>query len=141
MVSMRRKVLACGVAATALMSAGHALAQAASAGNATLDEVVVTAQRRSERLQDVPVTVTAFGAEQVKEARIREIDDVASRTPGLEFDAFPASQPRIAIRGIGSTDRGAAGDLENRPSSSTKSIWAAWPWSPSTLSTSSGSRF
>ncbi|MBO9560433.1 MAG: TonB-dependent receptor [Caulobacter sp.] len=110
MVSMRRKVLACGVAATALMSAGHALAQAASADNATLDEVVVTAQRRSERLQDVPVTVTAFGAEQVKEARIREIDDVSSRTPGLEFDAFPASQPRIAIRGIGSTDRGAAGD-------------------------------
>src|SRR5690606_4924716 len=32
------------------------------------------------------------------------------RTPGLEFDAFPASQPRIAIRGVGSTDRGAAGD-------------------------------
>jgi len=110
MVSMSRKVLAYGVAATALMSAGHALAQAASADNAMLDEVVVTAQRRSERLQDVPVTVTAFGAEQVKEARIREIDDVSSRTPGLEFDAFPASQPRIAIRGIGSTDRGAAGD-------------------------------
>lgn len=111
MVSMSRKVLACGAAASALMLASQALAQNAPATDSTqVDEVVVTAQRRSERLQDVPVTVTAFGAEQVEEARIREIDDVATRTPGLEFDAFPASQPRIVIRGIGSFDRGAAGD-------------------------------
>ncbi|MDP1619264.1 TonB-dependent receptor [Phenylobacterium sp.] len=75
-----------------------------------LEEVVVTAQRRSESLQDVPVTVTAFGAGQVEEARIRQVADVASLTPGLQFDAFPASQPRISIRGIGSSDRGAAGD-------------------------------
>lgn len=112
MVSMSRKVLACGAAVSALMLATQALAQGApaTADSTQVDEVVVTAQRRSERLQDVPVTVTAFGAEQVEEARIREIDDVATRTPGLEFDAFPASQPRIVIRGIGSFDRGAAGD-------------------------------
>ena len=111
MVSVSRKALACGVAASTLVFAGQGLAQTTAEGARTeVDEVVVTAQRRSERLQDVPVTVTAFGAEQVQEARIREIDDVATRTPGLEFDAFPASQPRIAIRGVGSTDRGAAGD-------------------------------
>jgi iron complex outermembrane receptor protein len=111
-----RRILACGAAMAALASAGQAMAQTAPAAAATtpeavsLDEIVVTAQRRSERLQDVPVTVTAFGAEEVRQARIREIDDVATRTPGLNFDAFPASQPRIAIRGIGSSDRGAAGD-------------------------------
>lgn len=111
-----RRILACGAAMAALASAGQATAQTAPAAAATppeavsLDEIVVTAQRRSERLQDVPVTVTAFGAEEVRQARIREIDDVATRTPGLNFDAFPASQPRIAIRGIGSSDRGAAGD-------------------------------
>jgi iron complex outermembrane receptor protein len=110
-----RRILACGVAAAALAGAGQAMAQAAQAKAVTqdvvsIDEIVVTAQRRSERLQDVPVTVTAFGAQEVQQARIREIDDVATRTPGLNFDAFPASQPRIAIRGIGSSDRGAAGD-------------------------------
>jgi iron complex outermembrane receptor protein len=110
-----RRIVACGVAAATLAGAGHAMAQTASASSSkpdvvSIDEIVVTAQRRSERLQDVPVTVTAFGAEEVKQARIREIDDVATRTPGLNFDAFPASQPRIAIRGIGSSDRGAAGD-------------------------------
>ena len=113
MTSISRKALVCGVAFATLSMAGQAFAQTApstSDGAAEVDEIVVTAQRRSERLQDVPVTVTAFGAEQVQEARIRDIDDVATRTPGLEFDAFPASQPRIAIRGVGSTDRGAAGD-------------------------------
>ncbi|KQY35443.1 TonB-dependent receptor [Caulobacter sp. Root487D2Y] len=111
-----RRILACGAAAAALAGAGQAMAQTAQVARAgapeavSLDEIVVTAQRRSERLQDVPVTVTAFGAEEVRQARIREIDDVATRTPGLNFDAFPASQPRIAIRGIGSSDRGAAGD-------------------------------
>jgi iron complex outermembrane receptor protein len=91
--------------------AASAHAQDSRSGTTSeLEEVVVTAQRRSERLQDVPVTVTVFAADQVREARIQQIDDVATRTPGLNFDAFPASQPRISIRGIGSSDRGAAGD-------------------------------
>lgn len=75
-----------------------------------LDVVTVTAQRRSESLQDVPVTVTAFGAEEIENARIQQIDDIVTRTPGLSFDAFPATQARLFIRGIGSSDRGAAGD-------------------------------
>ena len=109
-----RKALATGVAMTALMSAASAWAQtpppSPAAQPSQVDEIIVTAQRRSQRLQDVPVTVTAFGAEELEQARIKDVDDVATRTPGLQFDAFPASQPRIAIRGIGSTDRGAAGD-------------------------------
>ena len=103
-----RGLWAGGAAAAALLSGQAALAQDAQVS--TLEEVVVTAQRRAQSLQDVPVTVTAFGAEQVEEARIREVQDVATLTPGLQFDAFPSSQPRIAIRGIGSSDRGAAGD-------------------------------
>ncbi|MDR6530213.1 iron complex outermembrane receptor protein [Caulobacter rhizosphaerae] len=106
-----RKALAYGPALLALIGASSALAQASTAPEAAqIEEVVVTAQRRSESLQSVPVTVTAFGADQVQQARIRQIDDVAGLTPGLQFDAFPASQPRISIRGIGSSDRGAAGD-------------------------------
>ncbi|MDZ4361875.1 TonB-dependent receptor [Brevundimonas sp.] len=110
-----RKALATGVAVAALMAASTALAQTAVPSvtepeASSVDDIIVTAQRRSQRLQDVPVTVTVFGAEELEQARIKDVDDVATRTPGLQFDAFPASQPRIAIRGIGSTDRGAAGD-------------------------------
>lgn len=74
------------------------------------EEIIVTAQRRSQSLQEVPVTITVFGAEQIQEARIQQVEDVVRRTVGLQFDAFPASQPRLAVRGIGSSDRGAAGD-------------------------------
>ncbi|MCI4643542.1 MAG: TonB-dependent receptor [Hyphomonadaceae bacterium] len=75
-----------------------------------LSTVTVTAQRKEETLQDVPVTVTAFGADAVREARILGVGDVVVRTPGLNFDAFPSGQPRLAVRGIGSSDTGAGGD-------------------------------
>jgi iron complex outermembrane receptor protein len=73
-------------------------------------DIVVTAQRRSQSLQDVPVTVTVFGAAEIEQARIQTVQDVVTRTPGLSFDVFPPSQPRLAVRGIGSSDKGAAGD-------------------------------
>ncbi|MFV3076971.1 TonB-dependent receptor [Niveispirillum fermenti] len=109
MRAISRRALACGTSAMIMLSTGAAMGQGA-APPGDLEEIIVTAQRRSERLQDVPVTVTAFSAEEIEQARLRQIDDIASRTPGLNFDAFPASQPRITIRGIGSSDRGAAGD-------------------------------
>lgn len=109
MRAISRRFMSFGTTAMLLLPAGVAMAQEAAPSEA-LEEIIVTAQRRSERLQDVPVTVTAFSAEEIDQARLRQIDDIASRTPGLNFDAFPASQPRITIRGIGSSDRGAAGD-------------------------------
>ncbi|NVJ64155.1 MAG: TonB-dependent receptor [Flavobacteriaceae bacterium] len=72
--------------------------------------IEVSAQRRLQDMQDVPVTVTQFGSETIKNARLREVEDVAVRTPGLTFDAFPSSQPRLFVRGVGSADRGAGGD-------------------------------
>ncbi|PZO06141.1 MAG: TonB-dependent receptor [Alphaproteobacteria bacterium] len=103
----------------ALAAAGAAQAQTPPASPDTtttgqdaarIDDVIVTAQRRSQNLQDVPITMNVMGAEEVEQARIVQVSDVANRTVGLNFDAFPASQPRPAIRGIGSSDRGAAGD-------------------------------
>ncbi|WP_068875364.1 MULTISPECIES: TonB-dependent receptor [unclassified Phenylobacterium] len=109
-IDKRRVLLCAGVALGALLGLpAHAQDRPASP-QATLEEIVVTAQRRSERLQDVPVTVTAFGAEQIEDSHIVGVQDVITRTPGLSFDAFPASEPRLFIRGIGSSDRGSAGD-------------------------------
>ena len=113
-----------GAALAALAWAQQGMAQTAPAGSdsapdqqsAAADtragpaDIVVTAQRRAQSLQDVPVTVTVFGAEEIQRARIQGVQDVVTRTPGLSFDVFPASQPRLAVRGIGSSDKGAAGD-------------------------------
>lgn len=104
-------VLACGLAMTGQQAAAQDEQAAAEEDQRVrLGTVTVTAQRRTESLQDVPVMVTVFGAEEIEAARIQEIHDIVTRTPGLSFDAFPASQARLYIRGIGSSERGAGGD-------------------------------
>ncbi|HEY0686577.1 MAG TPA: TonB-dependent receptor [Steroidobacter sp.] len=109
MSASSRGLLVWGVAGAVMSVASPTLAQSTSESS-ELEEVLVTAQRRGERLQDVPITVTVLDADQIQQARVQQIGDVANRTPGLSFDAYPASQPRVFIRGIGSPDRGAAGD-------------------------------
>jgi iron complex outermembrane receptor protein len=65
-------------------------------------EVVVTAQRRAERLRDVPITVTALTSASLQQANVQSLTDISKLTPGLRFDyAGPNVQP--TIRGIGTT--------------------------------------
>jgi outer membrane receptor protein involved in Fe transport len=67
-----------------------------------LEEVVVTARKREESLQEVPVAVSAFTAETLEERQILSVNDVARFTPGLVFDkAFGRSTDRPVIRGQG----------------------------------------
>lgn len=75
-----------------------------------LEEVLVTAQKRAQSLQDVPISVNAFDGDALERARISDVRSIAAYTPGLSMDAFPSSQPRPYIRGIGSSDKGAGGD-------------------------------
>lgn len=53
-----------------------------------LDEVVVTARKREESLQDVPVAITAFSAAALERRSINSLSDVAMLTPGLSFESF-----------------------------------------------------
>lgn len=69
----------------------------------TLEEVVVTAQRREERGQDVPVAVTAFGRDSIDAYRLETLRDVSRLTPGLLVSAFNQSSPTVAIRAANNT--------------------------------------
>lgn len=69
----------------------------------TLEEVVVTAQRREERGQDVPVAVTAFGRGSIDAYRLETLRDVSRLTPGLLVSAFNQSSPTVAIRAANNT--------------------------------------
>lgn len=75
-----------------------------------VQEIVVTALRRAQSLQDVPISITALTAEAINDAAIRGVDELASRVPGFTMTAFNVAQPRLFIRGSGSTDDGAAQD-------------------------------
>ncbi len=90
------------------MLGGLSFAQATA--EAMLEEVVVTAQKRAENLQDVPISISAFSGDFIDDAGITSIDEVSSLTPGLTMSRFNIAQPQIFIRGIGSTDDSAYGD-------------------------------
>lgn len=89
------------VALCATVAAPGALAQATDVGENIPEEIVVTAQRRAERIQDVPVAITAFSASEIENAAIERLSDVAAYTPGLELSGMQSigfSAPKI--RGV-----------------------------------------
>ncbi|MER8124859.1 hypothetical protein ABS198_21495, partial [Acinetobacter baumannii] len=71
-----------------------------------IEEIVVTAQRREERLQDVPVAVSAFDNGQLEQARGNATTELGRITPGLNV-VMGAYVPQITIRGIGTRGAGA----------------------------------
>src|SRR5262249_18707655 len=66
-------------------SAQGAEEKAESLNRDTLSEIVVTAQKRSERLQDVPVPVTAIAADRLLDQNLVQMRDFYSMVPGLNF--------------------------------------------------------
>ena len=101
-VSLMLGVLALSPAAKA--------AEAAEAGAAgTLDEIVVTAQKRSESVQEVPVSVTVLSNEELGRQGVQTIVDLSRMSASLEFTA-PAAAPGggAFIRGIGTESVGGA---------------------------------
>jgi len=86
---------------TAAFAGAEALAADSSSAPA-LDEIIVTAQKRSENLQDVPISVVAISAQQIKDAGITDIRNLAILTPGLTVTSEGNEAITTArIRGIG----------------------------------------
>lgn len=99
-----------GAALAALTIAGTAGAQTAPPAQETnaLEDIVVTAQKRSENLQDVPIAITALTATQLAQANIQTTMDLTFATPSLYFSQTTVfAQP--FIRGVG-TDSFAPGN-------------------------------
>jgi iron complex outermembrane receptor protein len=85
---------------TALCSIAAAPAWAQEGGQ-TLGEVVVTARRTEERLQDVPISITVFNQEQLSNRNVISAGDLATYTPSLSANGrFGAESTSFAIRGF-----------------------------------------
>jgi iron complex outermembrane receptor protein len=96
------------VGALAIALASPAVAQEAPADEeqAGIREIVVTAQKREESIQDVPVAVTAVDEEALAQSSVKDIRDFAGRVPSLVVDSISAG-PRgagISLRGISFED-------------------------------------
>jgi iron complex outermembrane receptor protein len=76
-----------------------------------IEEIVVTARKKEERLQDVPLSVSAFTAADIEALRLVRIDDIARFTPGFSFNSATGRQPtsdRPVIRGLTTIRNGIA---------------------------------
>jgi len=98
--------------ATILMGVGNTpvLAQDAAAENDNPSDIVVTATRREVSIQDVPINITAVGAEQLARQRIDDVRDLADFTPGMTIsDTGPGSTGTIVLRGLNASDSDSSG--------------------------------
>lgn len=72
---------------------------------AQLEEVVVTAQKRTESLTDVPISIAAVTAQSLEQTGMRQLSDVAEYVPNLEISGSNSYSTTITIRGVGSSSR------------------------------------
>ncbi len=93
---------------TSMLAASPALAQAAApaTGEAAPDsqDIVVTAQKRSENLQNVPISIQALGAAKLEEHQVAGFDDFAKLLPSVSFLAYGPGQTQIYFRGVSAGD-------------------------------------
>lgn len=111
---MRKKLIGAPTVTALLLAAGGqwALAQQETETGSTLqglEEVVVTAQKREQGLQDVPISVQAFSQQRIEALGAQDIGDLGVFTPNVDISRG-VNQPSYSIRGIGTSDFGVGAD-------------------------------
>ena len=75
-----------------------------------LEEITVTAQRRSESLQTVPIAITAVNGAEMERNGIHDLGTLSGQVPGLTFSPYAPGQNIVSLRGVSSNDDGAGTD-------------------------------
>lgn len=97
-----KAILAGSSALTLLAAATPALAQD--------DEIIVSAQKRDESISDVPLAISAYSGEFVRETNLDDIKDIIKFTPGVSGNSFDSFIDFVNVRGIRTNDFGVGGD-------------------------------
>lgn len=87
------------------LAAAVAAQMAPWAAAAELEEIVVTAQKRSERLTEVPIAITNFGTENIEQTGVRQLKEVAEFVPNLQISSGTDFSSSVSIRGVGANSR------------------------------------
>ncbi len=90
---------------TTILGAGPALAQDANSGTGNAD-IVVTAQKREQNLQDVPISIQALGETRLENAQVSSFDDYQKLLPSVSSQSYGPSQAQIVFRGVTSGSDG-----------------------------------
>src|SRR5215510_15712962 len=84
------------------MLAGAGIAQAQQSEEAGLEEVVVSAQKRTESLQDVPLSIQAIGQQQLAELKVDDFSDYVKFLPNVSYQSAGPGFARPYMRGVAS---------------------------------------
>jgi iron complex outermembrane recepter protein len=88
------------IAGAVAMTLAAAAAAAQTEPTTSLNEVVVTAQKRSQALADIPMSVSVVAGETLERQRIENFEDLASMVPGLSLSSATPGITRVTMRGI-----------------------------------------
>jgi len=106
MKDLNRKLLSTAIAmATAASVVGSAHANTSNSESFTLEEVVVTAERRAQSLQEIPLAVSAISGDAIERGLITRTEDLSSAAPGLQISSGRLGEQKVVIRGIGGSVR------------------------------------
>jgi len=86
------------------------MSAAAAQGAAVIEEITITAERRAESVQDVPLAVTAMSGEFIQQTQLDDVKDLVMFTPGITGDSKDSFIDTLSIRGILTNDFGVGGD-------------------------------
>ncbi len=92
--------IAAALSGGAALNATAAHAASLSSGGSTLQEIVVTAQKRAENLQKVPISIDVFTGKDLKNLAIAQFEDYASRTPSISFVSAGPGTQTFVMRGV-----------------------------------------
>ena len=99
--------LLCGASPLAVADQAETPPPSTTAREATpFGEVVVTAQRREQNIQDVGIAVTPLSDEALKDLNITTATDIVKAVPGLKMNAYSSAQVVFNIRGVAQNDYG-----------------------------------
>src|SRR6202048_4828543 len=104
---MRKYAAACApiltamalLAAASLSSIG-AQAQSVADSPDQITEIVVTAQKREQRIQDIPISVSAISGDEIDRSGARDFHDLLLSIPGVSYSGAEPGQSKYAIRGV-----------------------------------------
>ncbi len=104
MKTMHRNKLSAAILTATTVAVGS-YANAADEAQFALEEIVVTAERRSQTLQEIPLAISAVSGDKIERLQITRTDDMTSLAPGLQISSGRLGEQKVVIRGVGGSVR------------------------------------
>lgn len=111
-----RRTISSLLLTTTMLAGAPALAQTPATSDS--DEIIVTAQKREESLQNVPISIQALGSAKLEQNQVSSFDDYAKLLPSVSYQSFGPGQSQIFFRGVTS-----GGDGQHNGAQPTSSIY------------------